>query len=153
MPTTPFAPVLHHIRALAGAGEVTLTDQQLLNRYTSRNDGTAFAILVRRHGPMVFGVCRRFLNDRHDAEDAFQATFLVLVRRARKLRQPELLGNWLFGVARRVAQKAKARADRRRDRRGRAAEVPGGLCLRQPMHTAQHQGCPIFLGQAGDRVV
>src|SRR5262245_30745565 len=116
MPTAPFAPVLSHVRALAGAAYDSLTDQQLLDRFTRGNDGAAFAVLVRRHGPMVLGVCRRILHDRHDADDAFQATFLVLVRRARKLRQPELLGNWLFGVARRVSCKAKARSDRRRGR-------------------------------------
>lgn len=116
MPTAPFAPVLRHIRALAGAAYDSLTDQQLLDRFTRGNDGAAFAVIVRRHGPMILGVCRRIVRDRHDADDAFQATFLVLVRRARKLRQPDLLGNWLFGVARRVARKAKARADRRRGR-------------------------------------
>jgi len=115
MPTVPLAPVLHHVRVVA-AGCDSLADQQLLDRFARHNDGTAFAVLVRRHGPMVLGVCRRILHDRHDADDAFQATFLVLVRHARKLRQPELLGNWLFGVARRVARKAKARADRRRGR-------------------------------------
>jgi RNA polymerase sigma factor (sigma-70 family) len=116
MPTAPFAPVLSHVRALAGAAYDSLTDQQLLDHFTRGNDGAAFAVIVRRHGPMILGVCRRILHDRHDADDAFQATFLVLVRRARKLRQPELLGNWLFGVARRVASKAKARSDRRRGR-------------------------------------
>src|SRR5690349_15437668 len=78
-------------------------DEELLKQFVARRDEAAFAVLVRRHGPMVWGVCRRALVHRQDAEDAFQATFLVLVRKAGSIGRPKLLANWLFGVARRAA--------------------------------------------------
>jgi RNA polymerase sigma factor (sigma-70 family) len=81
-------------------------DAVLLARYTSANDPTSFAELVRRHGPLVLGVCRRMLGHIHDAEDAFQATFLVLARNARSLRKPDALSAWLYGTAVRVCRKA-----------------------------------------------
>jgi RNA polymerase sigma factor (sigma-70 family) len=90
-----------------------LTDSQLLERFAKRKDEAAFAVLVKRHGPMVLAVCRRLLQNNHDADDAFQATFLVLVRKAALIAQPELLANWLYGVAYRVAVKARIRAARR----------------------------------------
>src|SRR2546428_12624569 len=83
------------------------TDAQLLKRFASQHDQAAFATLVKRHGPMVLAVCRRVLHDSHAADDAFQATFLVLVRKAGSLARPELLANWLYGVAYRVAVKAR----------------------------------------------
>jgi RNA polymerase sigma factor (sigma-70 family) len=86
----------------------------LLERFALARDADAFETLVRRHGPMVLGVCRRVTNDAQEAEDAFQATFMVLVRKAGSLSRPELLGNWLYGVAYRIAQKARARLARRR---------------------------------------
>src|SRR5262249_17501866 len=79
-------------------------------------DEAAFTALVNRHGPMVLGVCRRVLRPAHDADDAFQATLLVLLRKARPLRRPELLGNWLYGVAHRTALKARTLAAKRRAR-------------------------------------
>jgi RNA polymerase sigma factor (sigma-70 family) len=89
------------------------TDSQLLARFAQSRDGAAFEQLVRRYGSMVLGVCRRVLGDANDAEDAFQATFLVLVRRAPSITQPDLLGNWLYGVAYRVARKARAQRAKR----------------------------------------
>lgn len=83
------------------------SDQQLLRRFCEYGDEKAFEAIVRRHGPMVLGVCQRILNQRQDAEDAFQATFLVLVQKAASLRQPELLANWLYVVACRIARKAR----------------------------------------------
>src|SRR5262245_49186548 len=76
-----------------------LTDGELLGRYVSQRDEAAFEVLVRRHGPMVLGVCRRVLRSDAEAEDAFQATFLVLVRKAASIRSRALVGNWLYGVA------------------------------------------------------
>jgi RNA polymerase sigma factor (sigma-70 family) len=96
------------------------TDSQLLERFAGQQDEAAFAALVRRHGPMVLAVCRRILRDAHDADDAFQATFLVLVRKASVIARPELLGNWLYGVAHRVAVKARAKAARRSEHERRA---------------------------------
>jgi RNA polymerase sigma factor (sigma-70 family) len=91
-----------------------MTDGQLLESYVTRQDEVALAALVRRHGPMVLGVCRRVLRNAHDAEDAFQAAFLVRVRKAASLRQRERVGNWLYGVAHRTALNARAAIARKR---------------------------------------
>ncbi|HEY7155687.1 MAG TPA: RNA polymerase sigma factor, partial [Gemmataceae bacterium] len=91
----------------------TSSDHQLLERYLRQRDESAFAVLMNRHGPMVLGVCRRFLRQSHDIEDAFQATFLVLARQAGSIRKQESLGCWLHSVARRVASKLRASALRR----------------------------------------
>ncbi|MFO0959006.1 MAG: sigma-70 family RNA polymerase sigma factor [Isosphaeraceae bacterium] len=86
-------------RLFDGGTVAGLSERQLLDRFLARNDAAAFEAIVARHGPMVLGVCRRLLDDPNDADDAFQATFLVLVRKARELRQRDLLANWLYGVA------------------------------------------------------
>ena len=88
----------------------------LLEQFVANADEAAFEALVCRHGPMVLGVCRRVLRHEQDIEDAFQATFLVLVRRARSIRDRERVGQWLHGVAHRVAVRARANAARRRVR-------------------------------------
>ena len=90
-----------------------MTDRELLDRFRRRRDEDAFAALVERHRPAVFAVCRRILRDVQEAEDVCQATFLVLVRKARAVRRPDLLASWLRGVARRLARKARKRAARR----------------------------------------
>jgi RNA polymerase sigma factor (sigma-70 family) len=100
-----------------------MTDGELLEAYLDRRDEAAFEALVRRHGPMVLGVCRRLLRSHHDAEDAFQATFLVLVRRAASVVPREKVGNWLYGVAYRTALEARTRAARRRAREGEASDM------------------------------
>ncbi len=103
-----------------------MTDGQLLDRFLLFRDAAAFEALVRRHGPMVLGVCRRMVGDLHDAEDAFQATFLVLVRKAASVAPREAVGNWLYGVAYRTALEARARNARRRARetQGNAMAIP-----------------------------
>jgi RNA polymerase sigma factor (sigma-70 family) len=108
---------LRQIGRLFGEGTLTgLTDAQLLDRFVARRDESAFAILVERHGPMVLAVCRGVLKDVNDAEDAFQATFLVLFRKAGGLRGGKSLGSWLYRVAYRIAIRANAVAARRRER-------------------------------------
>jgi RNA polymerase sigma factor (sigma-70 family) len=113
MRTSPINRVIDHLRRAVllpnGAG---LGDGELLGRFIERHDETALAALVKRHGPMVWGVCRRLLSH-HDAEDAFQATFLVLVRKAASIRSRELVGNWLYGVAHQTALLARRTAARR----------------------------------------
>src|SRR5690242_3517088 len=94
-------------RAVAPREGGGTTDAQLLEGFIACRDEVAFEALVRRHGPMVLGVCRRVLGNAHDAEDAFQATFLVLVRKAATVRPPGMVGNWLYGVAHRTALEAK----------------------------------------------
>ena len=93
-----------------------VSDTELLDRFVSHRDETAFAALAARHGPMVWSVCRRLLRHAQDAEDAFQATFLILVRKAASIGKRELLGNWLYGVALRVAARARLLAAKRQAR-------------------------------------
>ena len=115
MPAAPMGAVLRHVSRLFGAGTVAgLAPDQLLDRFVRHQDEVAFAALVERYGPMVLGVCRRLTRDAHAADDAFQATFLVLVRRARSIRDRDRLGNWLYGVAVRVSLKVKADQTRHR---------------------------------------
>ena len=99
-----------------------LTDGQLLACFIEQRDQAAITALVQRHGPMVWGVCRRLLNQ-HDAEDAFQATFLVLVRKAVSIRHREMMANWMYGVAHQTAMKARAMIAKRRTREQQGAAV------------------------------
>jgi RNA polymerase sigma factor (sigma-70 family) len=96
-------------------------DGDLLLRYATQGDQAAFRELVLRHGPMVLSVCQRVVHDRHAAEDAYQATFLVLARKAASVTRPNVLGNWLHGVAYRVASKLKVQMARRRAVESKAA--------------------------------
>ena len=110
-------PVLRSLETLFGTGSITgLTDAQLLDRFLARSDDSAeaaFSALVARHGPLVWSICRSVLSDSHLAEDAFQATFLILVKKTASIRRRETLAPWLYGVARRVAVRARKNAARR----------------------------------------
>jgi RNA polymerase sigma factor (sigma-70 family) len=122
---------VRHLRGMLAARETEgLTEADLWGRYVREQDEAAFETLVRRHGPMVLGVCRRILSHEQDAEDAFQATFLVLVRRAASLRSPRTLANWLHGVARRTALEARRAAAKRRAKE--AAALPRNVMPDDP---------------------
>src|SRR5262249_32184971 len=101
-----------------------LTDGQLLEHFLRDRDELAFEALVRRHGPMVLGVCRRVVGNTHDAEDAFQATFLALVHKAPAVVPRELVGHWLYGVAYRTALNARRLAARRGARELQVDKMP-----------------------------
>jgi DNA-directed RNA polymerase specialized sigma24 family protein len=94
----------------------SLSETQLLERFLTRGDESAFEAILLHHGPMVLRVCGQVLNDPHDLDDAFQATFLVLVKKAQAIRNRGVLGAWLHGVARRVAVRARMNARRRQSR-------------------------------------
>lgn len=117
--------VIRHLRraALLHKGDGP-SDGQLLESFVVRHDETAFEALLRRHGPMVLGVCQRILRNVHDAEDAFQATFLVLARKASSVLPREMVGGWLYGVAYRTAMKARAMGAKRRMKERQAGEIP-----------------------------
>jgi RNA polymerase sigma factor (sigma-70 family) len=120
MATATPGTLLRHLRQLAGGpGAPPGTDRQLLDDFAARRDEAAFAALVGRHGPMVLRVCRRVLQHEQDAEDAFQATFLVLARNTGSIRQRDTVGGWLYGVAYRTAMKARRTAARRRHHEAR----------------------------------
>jgi RNA polymerase sigma factor (sigma-70 family) len=126
--------LIQYIRRIARPqGLECATDAQLLSSFAATRDEAAFALLVQRHGSMVLGVCRRMLGDTPDAEDAFQAAFLVLVRKATSIHAPELLANWLYGVALRAAAKARAVAAKRHMRE---AQLDADLADRAPSSEA-----------------
>jgi RNA polymerase sigma factor (sigma-70 family) len=128
--------VLQDVGTLFHSGTVGgLTDAELLSRFVDRCEGSAepaFALLVQRHGPMVLRVCRSVLRDEHDALDAFQATFLILIRRAAAVRQRGSVGSWLYGVALRVSSRARAAMARRRKHEARAARFAAHRSADEP---------------------
>ena len=105
--------LLQHLRRIVGPQSGGLTDAQLLDRFVDEHDEAAFEVLVWRHGPMVLSVCRRILRHEQDAEDAFQATFLTLVRKARSIGKRQAVAGWLYKVAYRIALEAKTLASKR----------------------------------------
>ena len=150
------------LRTLFDAGAVgDLTDGQLLERFATRSGEAAelaFASIVERHGSMVLRVCRNLLRDAHEAEDAFQATFLILARSAGSIRRRDSVASWLHGVARRVSWRVRSRASRRRsgereaaamraDRQGEAPRCDDSAAViheeiaRLPEHTPRRRSC------------
>lgn len=131
MPTGPLHSAIDHLRTAALLRDAAgLGDGDLLGRFLERRDEAALAALVKRHGAMVWGVCRRLLSH-HDAEDAFQAAFLVLVRKAASVRPREMVGNWLYGVAHQTALQARRAAARRRGREVQVTAMPDAAAVRQ----------------------
>src|SRR5262245_64036582 len=125
MAASQLSRVLQHLRtATLYQDGASLTDGQLLEVFVERQENAAFAALLRRHGPMVWGVCRRVLRSHHDAEDAFQATFLVLVRKAASVVPREMVTSWLYGVAHQTALKARATRAKRRARERQVSRMP-----------------------------
>src|SRR4051794_37705854 len=125
MATSPLTTFIQQVRRTTlerdGAG---LTDGQLLTCFIERQDQAAFAALVRRHGAMVWGICCRLLRHYQDAEDAFQATFLVLVRKAISVFPREMLANWLYGVAYTTAHRIQVATAKRRAKERQVTEMP-----------------------------
>ncbi len=125
MPRADLGAVVQQLHKLTGRpAREEPSDGEMIERFVARREESAFAVLVRRHGPLVLRVCRRVLGDAHDADDAFQATFLVLARNAASIRKREALGSWLYGTALRVARKARLSEARRQARETRAAALP-----------------------------
>jgi RNA polymerase sigma factor (sigma-70 family) len=137
--------VIDHLREMIGArGAGAMGDAQLLDRFLAGRDELAIETLVRRHGPMVLRVCRRVLHDAHEAEDAFQATFLVFVRKARSISKQASLGSWLYKVAYRIALRARARAAQRAALSSLDADLPAADHGRVAAETAWRELRPIL---------
>ena len=115
------AALVHMLERWTGAHECD-PDSSFLTRFLTKRDEDAFAALVRRHGPLVYGTCMRILGNRHDADDAFQAVFFVLARRAHTLKLDRSIGPWVYGVAVRVAKKLRGQIVQRRLREMSAAK-------------------------------
>jgi RNA polymerase sigma factor (sigma-70 family) len=131
MAPTLIGTVLRHFRHLATSHAAEqLTDSQLLERYRLNHDQAAFGVLMERHGRLVWSVCRHVLRQEQDAEDAFQATFLVLALKAVSIRQAEAVGAWLYAAAYRCAMQLKRAAARRRahEQRARTMAQPKTSC-------------------------
>ncbi len=148
MARAPVGAIVQYLLKLTAHPGGDETDAGLVRRFVSAHDEAAFAAILQRHGPMVLGVCRRGLHDAHEAEDAFQATFLVFTRKAASLRRPERLANWLYGVARRVAAKARAGAVRRRAREESLSDAPATA----PAVSAEGRELRRVLDEAIDRL-
>ncbi len=149
MARTSFGAVVRHIHTLAGAAAARrLTDLHLLRRFADEQDEDAFAEIMRRHGPLVLSVCHRVLGHEQDAEDAFQAAFLVLARKARSIRKGESVGSFLYGVAYRIAMKERGKLARRRQREQPVErQAPAG-----PLYEAAFRELQSLLDEGLDRL-
>jgi RNA polymerase sigma factor (sigma-70 family) len=137
MPAKPFGAVIRYLHAIAGSGSAEPSDADLLAHFAAERDPAAFEALVRRHGPLVMGVCRRALGGGDDADDAFQATFLVFARKAQRVRNRESLGSWLHGVAHHLSQQLlHKKAIRRRREKPLGATAEGIAMNADPAHQA-----------------
>ena len=137
--------VVEEMRTLLESGTVgCVSTKQLLERFVRRREGVAFEAIVARHGPVVLGVCRRVLRDPCDVEDAFQATFLVLVRRAASIEDGDLLESWLYKVATRVALRVRAKTARRRSREQPAAIRPDASGVHSVSDSSQDELRPVL---------
>lgn len=124
MPSGELGSVLRHIRRAIGLHQVADSpDRELLERFVNQGEETAFEALLRRHGPLVLGACRRMLSDPHDVEDAFQATFFIFVRKARGIARGDVVGSWLYRVAYHAAARVRAGVGRQRAREAPLAET------------------------------
>ncbi len=124
MPTSQMSQAIDQLRSAVLRDGAGLPDGELLDRFVRLRDAAALAALVQRHSAMVWGVCRRILSSHHDAEDAFQATFLVLVRKADSLKKKELLANWLYGVAQQTAFRARGTMYKQAARERQVIDMP-----------------------------
>ena len=154
--TEPLGDAIRRMGRSAGLqAPLSLTDAQLLEHFVARRDEPSFAALMVRHGPMVLCLCRQMLRDAQEAEDAFQAAFLVLVRNARTIRKRPSLSAWLYGVAYKVAARLRGRAERRRThmnslasicpRRSRSVSRSARTCASS--FTRKSAGCPTSTGR------
>jgi RNA polymerase sigma-70 factor (ECF subfamily) len=132
MPNGSLSAIVDYLRQITRrAPAAELTDGKLLERFIAQRDENAFSTLVQRHGPLVFTVCRRVLPNPHDVEDAFQATFLVLVRKANSITKKESVASWLHGVAYRTALRAKIRMTRQNALESQVQRTPAPDCMKE----------------------
>ncbi len=143
--------ITQHLRRLALRDESGVADGELLSAFAHRRDDAALAALVRRHGPMVWGVCRRLLRSHHDAEDAFQATLLVLVRKAAAIRDRQAVANWLYGVAYQTAVRVRAAAAKRQRREGQVTDMPEPMAREASLWDDLHALLDLELSRLPDK--
>jgi RNA polymerase sigma factor (sigma-70 family) len=151
MAASPLTNVIQYLRRITAGARADVSDEKLLTAFVAERDEAAFASLVRRHGPMVWAVCRRILGNPHDAEDAFQASFLVLARKAASIAARELLANWLYGVAHRTARHARIAAAKRRVKERQVKVMPERPVVQPAL---EHDVLPLFdqeLSRLADR--
>jgi RNA polymerase sigma factor (sigma-70 family) len=151
MATSRSETIIQHLRRTLRQDKDGLTDGQLLEAFVAHQDAAALESLVRRHGPMVLGVCRRILRDPHDAEDAFQATFLVLARKAAAVSPRALVGNWLYGVAHTTAIRLRATNAKRRTRERQVVDMPEREAVQHDLHDDLLQRLDEELARLPDR--